>query len=350
MVYVSLGLRLLVNLEALNMVESIGNYTRHRKGAIIYKRSRSGNTEYVVRWVPVVSGEAMAHAYQCWLAKIARDRKLPVCEDCSRCEFTKHADTKLFGSTLWEQQLAKTLEGLSKKRASEVDLSVVHDIEKKIIENCIVEDIGGFLLPSRPIPVKRTSRFFVSYMVPAYDQIENVAVEPQMHTRSSVKMGGGGEEGVAGQMIYYVEVGSAVYSWSMFLDVDGIGRTSFIRIEDVVDKKNRVERVKAALDALYLMLESKIFGAKQSRYMPILEYENMAIAISTKYPFNISAPANPGYIRDTVERAKEFSKTTGSRVEVYTYKGGVGERDYTSLSRALREAFKRVIEIVESGG
>ena len=337
MAYMSLGVRLLVNVEALNMVESIGNYVRHRKAAIIYKGDHGS---YVVRWVPVISGEALAHAYQCWLSRIATSKKLPLCEYCSKCEFTKHADPKLFGSSKWELELADLLKNLSKQRT--VDPEKLHYIEKKVVENCIVEDIGGFMLPARPLPVRRTSRFLVSYMVPAYDQIENVALEPQMHTRSSTRIAGEGE--VSGQMIYYVEVGSAIYSWSMSIDLEGVGRTSFIRVEDVVDRGNRLKRIEAAVDALLLMLESRLFGAKQSRYMPIMDYESLVIAVSDKYPFNVSAPANKDYAVTTLSRAKAFSEATGSNVKLYGYNIDVKEIEtFNTISELLKTVKEEIV-------
>jgi len=337
MAYLSLGVRLLVNVEALNMVESVGNYTRHRKAAIIYPGE---NGSYAIRWVPVVSGEALAHAYQCWLSKLASDRGLPVCEYCGRCEFTKHADTKLFGSSSWERELASLLEKLAKERT--VDPDRLHHIERTVVENCIVEDIGGFMLPARPLPVRRTSRFLVSYMVPAYDQAENIALEPQMHTRSSTRVAGGEE--VSGQMIYYVEVGSAIYSWSMSIDLDGIGRTSFIRVEDAVDRGERLRRIEAAVDALLLMLESRLFGAKQSRYMPVMDYESLVVAVSDKYPFNVSAPANRDYASTTLSRAKAFFEATGSNVILYGYRTGVkGIEEYNTISELLKAVKEAVI-------
>ncbi|RLG82005.1 MAG: type I-A CRISPR-associated protein Cas7/Csa2 [Thermoprotei archaeon] len=352
MAYLSLGVRLLVNVEALNMVESVGNYTRHRKAAIIYPEE---NGSYTIRWVPVISGESLAHAYQCWLSKLASDRGLPVCEYCGKCEFTKHADTKLFGSSSWENELVEIVNKLkdldkkiSKAKEEEKQKLIVeiqknvHNIERQIIRNCIVEDIGGFMLPARPLPVRRTSRFLVSYIVPAYDQVENIALEPQMHTRSSTRVAGGEE--VSGQMIYYIEIGSAIYSWSMSIDLNGIGRTSFIRVEDAVDKEERLRRIEAAVDALLLMLESRLFGAKQSRYMPIINYESLVIAVSDKYPFNVSAPANKDYAITTLSRAKAFSKATGSNVKLYGYNIDVKEIEtFNTISELLRTVKEEII-------
>ncbi|MFZ8792558.1 MAG: type I-A CRISPR-associated protein Cas7/Csa2, partial [Acidilobaceae archaeon] len=75
MVWLSLGLRALVNVEALNMAESVGNFVRHRKAAMVVR----SDSRYIVRYVPVVSGESMGHAYQSWIARLASKSNLPLC-------------------------------------------------------------------------------------------------------------------------------------------------------------------------------------------------------------------------------------------------------------------------------
>ena len=321
MVWVSLGLRASVNVEALNMVESVGNVTRHRKAAIVYKTK----TGYVIRWVPVVSGETIAHAYQYWVAKLARDRGLPVCSYCSIGEFVKHAQPEIFGNLPWEVKLKQLV---SQKNYDP------HVFEAEIVRNCVVEDIGGFLFPG-PRPVKRTSRFITGYMVPAIDAIDKVAVEPQFHVRHAPKAQ---QELGQAQMIYYVEVGSAVYTLSFALDVNGIGKTSMVKIKEVVPKDEKLRRIECALDALALMLDSKLFGAKLTRFNPVMDYESIVIAVSRKYPFNVSPPANSNYAEETVTRANTFSKALGDEVRVLGYRVDVkGIEKYNTVIELMEE-------------
>jgi len=308
MVWISLGLRAIINVEALNMVESVGNVTRHRKAAIVY-RTKSG---YVIRWVPAISGETMAHAYQAWIAELAKKRKLPICSYCSINEFVKHSQPELFGTDPWEQKLKQ----LIKQRNYDP-----HVIEVEIIKNCVVEDIGGFLFPG-PRPVKRTSRFSNGYLIPAIDAIEKVAIEPQFHVRHAPKA----QQAIGqAQMIYYVEVGSAIYTWTFALDIDGIGRTSMIKVEDVISNDEKIRRIECAIDSLALMLDSKIFGAKLTRFNPLIDYESIVVTISHRYPFNVSPPSHGNYIKDTLHRSKKFSEFLGDEVKVLGYRVDVEE-------------------------
>ena len=309
MVYLSLGLRALVNVEALNMVESVGNLTRHRKAAIVYRR---GNT-YVLRYVPVISGESLAHAYQEWLVKLAKQRNIPICEFCEYCEFVKHAQPQVFGSKPWEKSLANVVSKKGYKPET---------IESEIIKNCVVEDIGGFLFAG-PTPVKRTSRFYVSYMIPAIDAIEKAALEPQMHVRHAPKAS---QKLAQAQMPYYVEVGSAIYSWSFYLDIGGIGVSSLTN-EKVISDQDRLSRIELSLDALALMIETKLFGAKLTRFNPLTDYESVMLILSKTCPLTVSAPTKREYIKDTLRRAKIIKEKFSSEVKAFTYIADKAELD-----------------------
>ncbi len=314
MVFLSLGLRALINVEALNMVESVGNIVRHRKAAIVYKR----NQAYVVRWAPAISGESMAHSYQSLLADLASRRGLPVCTYCSKHEFVKHADRKIFGDKEWELKLASKLEGAEHKGKAGIDpLTLMHEVEETIISNCVVEDIGGFLYAGR-IPVKRTSRFACSFMIPALDAVEKAIVESQFQVRHAPTVSQRWDQA---QMPYNVEVGSAIYAWSFYIDLASIGCTSCVKRE-CLDLDERLKRVELAIDALALMLDSRLFGAKQSRFMPIVSYEIVLVSLSKPLPFNVSPPAtSPQFVHDTVKRVEAFIDATGSQVEIYGYAG-----------------------------
>jgi len=317
MVFLSLGLRALVNVEALNMVESVGNIVRHRKAAVVYKRGSA----YVVRWVPAVSGESIAHSYQMWLSTLASKRGLSVCEYCEKFEFVKHADRNIFGSKQWEQELARVAESVERQREQRrggeaIDtIGFMHNFEKSIVTNCVVEDIGGFLYAGR-IPVKRTSRFATSYMIPALDAIEKAVVESQFQVRHAPTASQRWEQA---QMPYNVEVGSAIYALSFYIDASSIGCTQTVKRE-CLSLEERRKRVELSIDALALMLDSRIFGAKQSRFNPVVDYEVVMVSLSGSIPFNVSPPASgTSFVEDTVRRARAFENFTGEKVYLYAY-------------------------------
>jgi Uncharacterized protein predicted to be involved in DNA repair len=71
--FLSVSLRYLVNVESLNGVESVGNISRHRVAPVVLPVGKG----YAVKYVPVVSGESIAHAYQSILVEEAMSRNSP---------------------------------------------------------------------------------------------------------------------------------------------------------------------------------------------------------------------------------------------------------------------------------
>jgi len=248
---VSISFRLLMNLESLNSVESIGNLVRHRTAPIVI----STNNGYVIRFVPAVSGESLAHAYQMCLVDEAKRLNLPLTEEGKRGEFLKFADNNLL--TKYGIQIP---ESENKIRRTEV----------QVLLKDVVCDIGGFLYAG-DFPVKRTSLFQVGYMIPALKDVGATALETQFHVRhapSSMKQY---------QAPYNVEVGSAVYTFTFAMSFDYVARpmTAFGE-RDEADEKELMEqrdtRIKAAIAALASFITLLPFGAKKRRFMPKLEY------------------------------------------------------------------------------
>ncbi len=281
MVYISVSARILLNAEALNMVESIGNFVRHRRAPIVVK-TESG---YILRYVPVISGESLAHAYQEVLAKIAVETGLPVCPLCREGIFIKHSDDEIMKKEPW----------YNKKMSG-------HELEKNIIRGCVVEDVGGFLYAGKP-PVRRTSRFYAGYAVPAMDAITQSAVEAQFHVRYDPRTGE--------HSIYNVEVGSALYAMSFALDVDGIGYTSHEKRELAVSNDERVKRVEAAIKALSVMLLSNLFGAKRTRFNPSWRIISIAASVTHPVPLTVQPPHTPSYIAETLGVFEKAVETLG---------------------------------------
>ncbi|PMP91792.1 MAG: type I-A CRISPR-associated protein Cas7/Csa2, partial [Caldisphaera sp.] len=126
MVFVSISLRYLVNMESLNGIESVGNISRHRVAPMIIPT----NNEYSVKYVPAVSGESIAHAYQMLLVDEALKKGLPVGKRSKLGELLKYTDDDL----LKEENISKP-ENYNDARRFEVDVMLKD----------IVSDIGGFM-------------------------------------------------------------------------------------------------------------------------------------------------------------------------------------------------------------
>ncbi|ABM80501.1 type I-A CRISPR-associated protein Cas7/Csa2 [Hyperthermus butylicus] len=339
-VFFSLSARILVNLEALNMAESVGNVVRHRRAPVVLRTDNG----FVLRYVPVISGESLAHHYQKLLADIAIQRGLPVCSACSQGVFLKHANDDVF----------KKYDGID---GAKNKFKTGTDAEEYVVKNCVVEDVGGFLYTDKT--VKRTSRFRVGYMVPALDALEAgaAATEAQFHVRYSP--GAKQEE----QAIYYVEIGSAVYVFSFALDASGVGARSMenegasSRNEYILSLEDRLKRVEAAFDALAALLGGMAWGAKTSRFQPHWKILSLVASVSQPLPFNVSPGHDKNYARETVERACAMTSVVkGFKASIVYYNGeglmepegcnNVSVEKVGSYLEAIRRAKEETLELL----
>lgn len=328
--FLSMGVRFLCNVEALNMVESIGNLSKHRKAPIVIPTTDG----FKLLYVPAISGESLGHAYQQAIVEEAINfygEKAPLDEWSKRGEFIKFGDLKHMPSEL--SSIIKTKSG--KKEDETVDQK--HQVEKTAIKLSIVADIGGFLV-AEGVPVKRTSCFQIGYAVPVFDALDSTAMESQFHVRyvasetmkQEESQEGGEEKNQAktvkerqGQAIYYVELASAVYGFTFNINLDSIGRTSMVKVEDAVT--DRLDRMKIALLAAARLFTGHSFGAKRSRFLPIEDVLSLGAVVSRQRPFVISPPQFPDFVENTVKRAdsmkemlRKFGKTEETKIFAYS--------------------------------
>lgn len=323
--FISVRGRVLINVEALNMTESIGNYVKHRRVPVI------SPTTYATYFVPAISGETLAHGFQRTLVekvKGSNNLKEKLCELCKRGIFLKSANNPVIYSA-FKDKFEKW-----KKIESEADF------EKEIISSCIVEDIGGFLYApgqqerigneeksklaevgileegngkygSKFENIKRTSNFSVGYMIPVKEAIESVVIESQLHSRYAlgtpfVK------RGTQGQMIYYVELSSAPYVFSFDLDTKYIGKLTFNyeRVGELaVNDEERKKRIDISLESLKSFLTEMMFGAKKTRFLPIMDWESIVIALSDDI-WTTTSPLTANYIINTLNKKNKIDNGT----------------------------------------
>ena len=312
MVYIGVSGRILINLEALNMAESAGNVTRHKRAPIIVEGEKEGATVYILKNVPVVSGQSIAHGYQELLATIAMKKGKPVCPYCSRGVFVKHASDDII-KKIRDMDVGYASELLTIMGSNADAEDKIHRFEKKVIENCIVEDVGGFLYTGKT-PVKRSSRFQAGYMIPSMRHHLATGSETLFHVRSDPSV----ERGR--QAIYYVESGSSLYTITMALDLDGVGCTSAIKRECLEDKRERME---IALNALALLIGNMQWGAKKSRFLPHWQAESLVVTVSHPLSFNPTPGHDDDYILDTVRRARVYAsllQDLSGYIDIYYYR------------------------------
>ena len=291
--WISFSVRYLVNVEDLNNVESAGNYVRHRRAPLIFK----DNGSYFVTYTPAVSGEMIAHGYQMNLVELALQSNLPVENLAKQGIFIKRGSED------------KVHEGTkcSDKQGAEYEYCV--------IEEDIVEDVAGFMNPTKL--VKRTSNIAFSYMIPALDAIKASTISSQFHVRYANKELIDKYKNDNIQSLYNIETASALYVLTGYLNLDGIGRTQNYPVKEVENKK---VREKAALDSLMITLTQFLFGAKQTRFKPIVEIEALFLSVSEK-PFNLP-PINYDvgkYIDLVNSTANSFAKALGINTPTIKY-------------------------------
>ncbi|MEM1690681.1 MAG: DevR family CRISPR-associated autoregulator [Thermofilaceae archaeon] len=320
-VFASLSIRMRVDVEALNMVEALGAYGRHRTASIL--RARPDGRGFRVIIAPAVSGQAIAYGYMATLVALAQRRNLPVCDECreylTRGGFVKHGTSRDDSLTEW-----------------------------KLVQECVVEDLTGFMMPEAKI--RRTSPVCFSYMLPDAES-SNVALDPQFHVRAPMP----GQQ----PQPFQVESGTAVYTVSVFMDADRIGR-GYDRIQGkptpmALPLELRRERVEAAFEALGCLFEGLTFGAKKARYLPVYEIIGAVAAVSRPVPFMVS-PArlskNESYIGLTVRRASSYAtllKNIGEELAVFYFdQEGVYSGAPSTIDVIRADTFSDLIDKVKS--
>ena len=303
-VYLGFTARVLVNVEAMNMAETVGNMARHKRAPVAVPLREGG---LVLHYVPVVSGQSIAHGYQEILAAIAVSRGLPVCKLCEQGVFVKHASRAIV------QRLQQMGDPTAGQLLREIQGGNICRIESVVVGGCVVEDVGGFLYAEQP-PVRRTSRIEFSYMIPSLEYIQAVGAEGLLHARQDPTAT---REG--GQMLYVVEAGSALYTFSGLLKASEIGvlRCPLDGSTTVLD--DRVERVRAALDALVELVSGVGFGAKRSRFLPHFTVESLVVTVSKGFRFMPEPGHFRSYIADTVRRGEAAVEALGGGVELRVY-------------------------------
>jgi len=360
-VFLSLAARLEVNVEAFNAVETVGNLTKHRRAPMVVPT----DSGYRLVYVPAVSGESLANAYQRALVDVARvvyrseNLKSPLTEWDERYEFSKFMDNAHLTKSLRDilglsdEEAGETKKGRDKpsgQRSARQVQDQKHEFEKMAVAESIVADIGGFLYAEKT-PVKRTSKFYVGYLLPVYDAVDSIAIEAQFHARhmpAETVRDEGEEKARRAQMIYYVEVASAVYGLSFALDISGIGVTSLVRLEEAVSREERARRVKVALGALQLLFTGVGFGAKLSRFTPVKRVISAVATVSHPHPFVASPPQLNNYIRETVERVLKYRSLVSKlgitpELRVVVYGEEIKGAEEVLTSSTLEEFFEKVI-------
>ncbi len=334
--FISLSARLLLNSEALNSVETVGNLSRHRSVPIIIPLKEG----YTVKYVPAISGESIGHGYQAELVEVAKSLNLPIGLYSSRNEFIKFSEDDYLKD-----------EGIKPPK----DYNDMRRFEVDVLLKDIVADVGGFLYTG-DFSVKRTSRFQVGYMVPSLGEvIDATAVEAQFHVRylvSKPQKGGASQAGARlGQAIYNVEIASALYTLTINLDIENIGKPS-ITFGNKSEQEDRLSqesprRKKAAILALSRLLSNMTFGGKHSRFLPNSELRSCVLSL-TKHSFTVTPGNYCDYAQRSWDRLRKYSKLLKDNGQLwYVDREGISCPDGATKCNSIEEIFESVIGEIE---
>lgn len=331
-VSLSLSLRVLVNLESLNMAESIGNVVKHRRAPVVVKNPKGG---YNLVYVPVISGMSLAHGYQVLLAHAAKELGAPVTRMSLEGYFLKFATNNIIKNHY------KEVEGRVSKNRSPCEN------EREIVKACTVADVGGFLYTEGV--VKRTSRFSFTYMMPTLDTLtEGIAgISSQLHTRYAPEAK---KQEQAEQALFNIDNASALYTLTFLLEASRISQLDVCKAmnqkPDDLGADERKKRFEAALSALVSLVSNVGFGAKKTRSFPHWQVQSAVIVASDSIAPIIPSPGHSSkYIEETVEKIEKLQKLVKNTQAVVHYydredatENVKGAERHTTVEQAISEA------------
>lgn len=311
MMFVRISGRMRINVHSLNAQGGGGtNYVEMTKAKVVVKNS-SG---WSLVEVPVITGNMLKHCHFAGFVDYFKETKFKgnLTERAVRYNAVRFAT---------KEKKAKKANG------GEVGL----DDEAEIIKNFADADVHGFLAPDTG--VRRVSLVKTSFLIPTEDFIRDVMGEKLIsalkHNRVDVNEKGAiGRAEETAQMLFTREYASALYGFSMVLDLGFVGVPQCNTSKCVIDEEERKTRMECALKALIPMLSGYI-GANLARSFPAMKVEEL-VAITSDKP--IPALVH-GFYADYVELSRNIvnnAKSLGFKVECYSM--GVDFKDSTNVS------------------
>ncbi len=311
MMFVRISGRMRINAHSLNAQGGGGtNYVEMTKAKVVVK---NGDGWSLIE-VPVITGNMLKHWHFVGFVDYFKETKFKdnLTERAVRYNAVRFAKNEIKAK---------------KARGGEVDLND----EAEIIKNFADADVHGFLAPDTG--VRRVSLVKTSFLVPIEDFLRDVAGEKLIsavkHNRVDINEKGAiGRAEETAQMLFTREYASAVYGFSMVLDLGFVGVPQCNTSECVISEEEKRARIECALKALMPMLSGYI-GANLARSFPAMKIEEF-LAITSDKP--IPALVH-GFYADYVKLSENIvnnAKNLGFKVDCYSM--GVDFKDSNEVS------------------
>jgi len=129
-----------------------------------------------------------------------------------------------------------------------------------------------------------------------------------------------------------------------------------IEVKDVLNSEERELRIKTALGALTVLFSSGLFGAKRTRFLPILDVCSVVAAVSSPVPFTVIPPVTKDFIVQTAEKSTRFNEimsklNVSEDVHVYVYSKEVKELPENVIeAKSVEDLLEKVVDTVLSEG
>jgi CRISPR-associated protein Cst2 len=305
---IALMARVTWNLHSLNNEGTVGNVTEPRTVVLASGQKSDG-----------ISGEMLKHihAYNIWLLQ---DDKSQFCPACQRLQPQK-ADEPAYRKTLTDKTITNT------------------EVMAKVIANCALCDLHGFLIQDPPINRRSTIEFGWAVGLPEHYHREiHLHARHSMEERQAREKREASEESeereVSAQMVYHRPTRSGVYALvSLFQPWRiGLNEINYEYVDKVDRNVDRQARHGLALQA-YKAAFTRADGAMTSTRLPHVEAIEGVIAVSeTHFPAPLISPLKAAYL----DEVQEFAKRQKSvRLSIF--------KSLSEISQVLDELSERPI-------
>lgn len=283
--------RAILNMHSLNNEGGEGNQISTRTVNVVYRDRASG--EYKLATVNAVSGDMLKHIQAEHLYLLAGERKLPLCQGCTKFSASRILDDSDFMGKLPPQDSA---------------------VVDALLERCVLDDLEGNLIAkgARSVPRKSVAEFGWVVGVPDY-----TTTESYFHVRYAAERGERAEEAQQ-QAIFHRPASSGIYAIVANFEMARIGFNDISQQYAIPDDQ-REERYLTFMESiLYTFIEPN--GAMRGTQNPhIVEFEGVVTVTNQVMPAPALSPLDENYRQEMEKVASALNGLKPGAVAVHRF-------------------------------